>query len=212
MNFETFLLGLLIALSFAITIGFFWGRRTNAILMKSMAKELELALKPKDQLYTFIGGVSGFKASYKLEEEHLGKIEATLALLPRQSPVFYPISKVAFKHDRLYLIARLNKKPKAEFHLVSFSYYPVVRGEIPKLEIVREINVSNHRFRALSSNEDFLRRTLGELQRQLQTTAWGLRHFAINKTENLVYVFCEPRQGSLAGYVNLVREAAASAK
>jgi hypothetical protein len=82
---------------------FFRGRKLNLMIMRRVSRALEDALKPTDKEYTWLGGYIGFKGKYELES---ADVEATLTLLPRHALLYFPISLVINRSDRLYIVVR----------------------------------------------------------------------------------------------------------
>ena len=106
------------ALAGATTNQFFHGRKKNLTLMRHYVRELERALKPEDKAYTILGIYSGFKADFKVRESGIERVEASLGLMPRESLLYYPISMLTLKHDRMYLVVRLSKRTKRYCQIV----------------------------------------------------------------------------------------------
>lgn len=113
---------LLLLLAALISFQFYRGRKRNLWLIKSYAEELEQALRPLDQTYTWIGGYIGFRADYKTRPPHTG-VQVTLTLLPRHSILFLPISRLWMRHDRLFALIRLRPPLSGEAHAVRSGYY-----------------------------------------------------------------------------------------
>ncbi|MDY6986265.1 MAG: hypothetical protein SVE93_07730, partial [Candidatus Thermoplasmatota archaeon] len=97
------LIFLLLLLSAVAMYHFFRGRKLNLLIMSKVSKDLEEALKPVDKEYTWLGGYVGFKARYKLRN---AEVEATLTLLPRHALLYFPISLIVTKADKLYIVVR----------------------------------------------------------------------------------------------------------
>jgi len=97
------LIFLILLLSAIAMYQFFQGRKLNLMMMSRVSKDLENALKPADKEYTWLGGYVGFRANYSLEH---GEVEATLTLLPRHALLYFPISLIVNRSDRLYLVFR----------------------------------------------------------------------------------------------------------
>ena len=107
----------IIALAIAMPVVFFKGNNENVRRMKVISQQLESLLKPKDKVYELLGTSVGFRAIYTINRNCLGKAEALLILLPRQSLIYYPISKLTTKHDtlliKLEITGKLNLQPFA---------------------------------------------------------------------------------------------------
>ncbi|MDY6821598.1 MAG: hypothetical protein SVN78_08265 [Deferribacterota bacterium] len=98
---------LLILLSIVISLLYIFGFKKNYKKIKKVANTLENILKPIDTKYTWLGGVIGFKANYKLEDSL--EILLNYANLPRQSILYLPIALLFERYDRLELTMKLPK-------------------------------------------------------------------------------------------------------
>jgi len=114
---------ILLTIGVLISLQFYRGRRQNLRLMRDIARELEEAVRPRDQTYTWLGGYVGFRADYKIATPLSNQVQATLTLLPRQSILHFPFSLLFLRHDRLYLLIKLRRPPPGEAHAVSRRYY-----------------------------------------------------------------------------------------
>jgi len=148
--------------------------------MKKVSKSLEEILKPQDKTYTLLGGVSGFKAQYKVKD--IEKIEAILVLLPRQSFLYLPVSYLIRKRDFLFVIFKLKGGPKYEAHIIRKNDR-VVRELKPGIRIEKNSFV-----------------IWGEVREAIQNlTGWfphfpvELYHFATLPNEKLVYLKITPK-------------------
>ena len=112
---------LLIVFTLLVLAGYSLGRKRNLSIVKFVGNTLEEILKPDDQDYTWLGGSIGFRANYKCKD--LEKVEATLTLLPRQSPLYYPVSYLVSGFDRLYVTFFLKSKIKSEGHIINKRYF-----------------------------------------------------------------------------------------
>ncbi|PID57555.1 hypothetical protein CSB45_06925 [candidate division KSB3 bacterium] len=112
---------MLIAIGILMLV-FFRNRKYNLLMIQAVSKELEAALEPKDQTYTWLGGSVGFTAQYETLKP-LRKAEATLTMLSRQSLLFYPISKLMFGNDRLFVVMYPYERCRSEAHVLEQWYY-----------------------------------------------------------------------------------------
>jgi len=101
MSTETAALIVLIALALAMPAVFFREHNRNVKKMKEIGDGLEKILDPKDKVYTLLGTSLGFRALYKIDRGIYKRAEAVLILLPRHSLIYYPISKITSKHDKI---------------------------------------------------------------------------------------------------------------
>jgi len=114
---------LFIALTFMLTAGYFWGRRKNKKIYISSLIDLEKIIKPIDQTFTNIGGAIGYHATLFTEDKSvLSHVDVTITLLPRQAWMYFPISFLIRRWDRLFITMNLKTHPPAEGHLIERSY------------------------------------------------------------------------------------------
>ncbi|MEM4463319.1 MAG: hypothetical protein QXR98_03690, partial [Fervidicoccaceae archaeon] len=115
MNIEYVLLAIIVILAILMPIVFFREHNRNVRKMKEISEGLEKMLKPKDKIYTLLGTSLGFRALYRLDRDGIKRAEAVLLLLPRHSLVYYPISKITSRYDKLILkveyVENLDLKP-----------------------------------------------------------------------------------------------------
>jgi hypothetical protein len=96
-----------------------FGFKKNYNKIKEVAFTLENVLKPTDTKYTWLGGVIGFKANYKLEA--FTAILINYTNLPRQSILYMPIALLLGRYDRLELKAILPKNSNIKLSVKSKS-------------------------------------------------------------------------------------------
>lgn len=194
----------LFLLAGAAYLQFLWGRRANWRIIRQTASECEQALEPKDQTYTWIGGLIGYRADYVIRRGHLHRVEATLTALPRHSLFYFPISWVWRRHDTLYLLWRPNQPLRMRGHL-----YLVGMGlrhpRIPEPGRLREewVQAAGRRYRLLYSNE-----TSRQLLKRLVEAAQSplVRHLSINPDEGAVYCRMAARPGMVGPVVKRLAE------
>ncbi len=109
----------ILILSVGIGVSYYVGYRKNLSYIKKAASVLEEALKPKDQTYTWLGGVIGFSGEYVVKG--FENVHASLFLLPRQSFLYMPIALVTTRYDRLEILFYLKGKVWNEVHAVQAS-------------------------------------------------------------------------------------------
>lgn len=111
---------LFIAFSFTLTFGYFWGRRRNKTIFLSAFNDLVSVLHPDDQTFTNIGGVIGYHANFFITKRGalISRVDATITLLPRQSWLYFPLSRLVRRYDRLFITFYFKKKPPEEGHLI----------------------------------------------------------------------------------------------
>ena len=93
------------------------GQRTNLKKIRGTAASLEKALKPSNKRYTWLGGVVGFSADFKVEG--FEEVQAVLTLIPRQSLLYMPfVLLLRGAEDRLQRLFFLKEKPVEELHVI----------------------------------------------------------------------------------------------
>ncbi len=139
----------LVILSVASVFWYFRVRRKMLVFLKEFTVKLEEVLKPKDKVYTLLGYLVGYKATYKLGDGSKAYILLTTA--PRLSLFYYPIAKALGREDR-----------------VSIALRPGIERIVREMHAVRE---GESRLKAVLS------RDLGEKLNKLNTTKvktkWG---------------------------------------
>lgn len=183
-----------------IVMAFFWGRRRNLSLIRAFGKELENAIKPEDQEYTWLGGEIGFRADY-VTKGPFKKVEATVALLPRQSLLYYPISKLTSGYDKLYVVFHPIKKIIREIHVIEKRYHRFrLSGlkEEPRFA-KEEVRLGEKTLKVLSEDRR-LSSDLVSWIRHLPNPAL-LKHIALVPETGTVYLLMTPRLGLVQKYV-----------
>ncbi|MBE3598667.1 MAG: hypothetical protein IMX02_07680 [Limnochordaceae bacterium] len=189
----------LVLLGGAAYLQYLWGRRANWRIIRNTAAECERALRPKDQRYTWIGGLIGYRADYVVRRGDLNRVEATLTALPRHSLLYFPVSWAWRRYDALYLLWRPNMPLRSRAHA-----YLVAPGVLaPRIRDVAALHEAwvtggGHRYRLLYSGEQSRRL----LTRLVEAGASPLlRHVSINPEEGAVYCRVVARPGQVAPLV-----------
>ncbi len=194
---------ILVAVLAAVSsISFFYGRKKNLIYIRDYAKELENALSPIDKTYYWIGLYAGFRAFYKLKGK-VKEVEATVALLPRQSIFYLPISLLTLKHDRLYLVYRLGTCTCRETHILSSEALSHVKLDFPKHKIIKR-RILGKTFYVVEggSNEFYLLRKIVEKYPQ------NVLHVSITPKTKVLYIYAKPSPRVVEGLAKLGLEVA----
>jgi len=185
------LLLLIMILGAIATLQFYKGRKLNLTIMDYYLRTIEKVVKPKDRDYVWIGGYVGFRAFYKVNEGNIDKFEYTLTLLPRQSILYFPISKLINRHDKIYFVVKPYTRIKHEAHLIQKGYYRF-RPKIEDEELLqREIIEANGRqYEALFEK----RRDIEMLKEFLQgfSKIENVKHISLTPKTNVLYVFMKP--------------------
>jgi hypothetical protein len=193
MSVTSWLFPLLIILALVATAQYFLGRRKNLILMQEYANAIEHALKPSDKTYTWVGGYIGFKAEYKVKQEMVNTVKATLHLKPRLSLFYYPIAKLTMRHDKLYIVMETSKSVDGEAHLIQKGQYRIIPPGIEHVEKFhkRYVKLGDREFEILYQD--------GKGERQLFSWAQSLKvdfrrikHLSFTSSTNVIYAFIDP--------------------
>ena len=186
---------LLVTVALVVTMGYFFGRRKNLVLMQRYANVLEQALKPADQQYTWLGGYIGFKAEYKGKWGVVKKVSPTLHLKPRLSLLYYPVALLTMRHDKLYLIMETAKEIQGEAHLIQKGYYRVIGPNIKNVEKFRrqEVNLGGRDFELLCKERKQGERLLS-WARGLMTDFNRVKHLSFTSSTNVLYALIEPEE------------------
>jgi len=110
---------LFIGFSFALTLGYFWGKRKNHKIIVSACQDLVAVVEPEDQNFTNIGGAIGYHANLICKKgSPFSRVDATITLLPRHSWLYLPISKMIRKYDRMFITLYFDRPLSEEAHLI----------------------------------------------------------------------------------------------
>jgi len=108
---------LLVILGLAASLQYWRGRRLNLTLIRELSRQMEESLQPTDKNYTWIGGYVGIVAEYDLKHEIYEKVKGTISLLPHHSLLYFPISLLLGRRDRVYLLIYPKRKLKGKAHI-----------------------------------------------------------------------------------------------
>lgn len=182
---------LLVIFGGVVSLQFFQGRKLNLVLMRYYIRGFEDNLKPKDKLYTWIGGYVGFKVQYDIEDEYVKSVEMSLTLLPRQSLLYFPISLLIRKHDRLYVILRLKEKLGLDAHIIKKNFYfpgPI----LDDIETYRKetVDYDNRKFLIFYKNRD----DIGKLEKLVRRSMdfEDIRHIGYTRSTNVLFLLLKP--------------------
>lgn len=174
------------------TLQFYQGRRLNIALIKHYVSGFEGVLAIRDQLYTWIGGYSGFKVTYDVDEKSIKKVELTLTCLSRQSIFWLPISYPVKRGDRLYIVLRPTFKVRADAHIIRNFYYlfgPDIAERRQLTKAKTEFD-SAKGFYSLSEQEGDMDRLKRLVEASMDPKR--LRHIAVVKETNVLFCLMKP--------------------
>jgi hypothetical protein len=113
----------IIAVSVFIGFSFHSGKRKNKEISTAVFSDLVKVFKPDDQTFTNIGGAVGHHGTFSFKERgSVSRIDVTLTLLPRQAPLYMPISKFLMRYDRLFISVYMRYPPPGEGHIIERGY------------------------------------------------------------------------------------------
>lgn len=107
---DTFVIALIviIILAVAMPIVFFKNNNKNITKMKTYSEKIDKSFNPKDKMYTLLGTSVGFRNTMDIGRDHITRIETVLILLPRQSLIYYPLSRITTKSDKFIVKAEFD--------------------------------------------------------------------------------------------------------
>lgn len=129
----------IVAVSAFIVYSFHSGKRKNKEICTATFNELIKVFKPDDQTFTNIGGAVGHHGTFSFKERGLvSRIDVTLTLLPRQAPLYMPISKFLMRNDRLFISVYMRYPPPGEGHIIEKGYTGFRGPEITNISRLHE--------------------------------------------------------------------------
>ena len=130
----------IIAISVFIAFSFHSGRQKNKEIYTAVFSDLVNVFKPDDQTFTNIGGAVGYHGTFSFKERgSVSRIDVTLTLLPRQAPLYMPISKFLMKYDRLFISVYMRYPPPGEGHIIERGYTGFRGPEITNISRLRRM-------------------------------------------------------------------------
>lgn len=193
----------LLGLTLLVLLQYVRGRKANLRLARAVSDALERALEPLDQKYTWIGGVSGFKAVFDLGQGM--EVRVTLAMCPRHAILYLPISWLIFGWDRLLLLVEKRSLAPGEGHLIRKGTRRTPGTWVPSrsgFPLCENAEVDKRTFRLLASDArtmDRLRSCMAEL------ASSGLRHLATLARDPMIYLNADPRSKGLSTLLSWLR-------
>ncbi len=197
---------LFVAFSFLLTFGYFWGRRHNKEIFLSAFNDLMEVFHPDDQTFTNIGGAIGYHANlyFRKKGAFLSRVDATITMLPRHSWLYFPISKLIKKYDRLFIELYLKTKPAEECHLIETQYSRFVGAAISGAErFNREVVTwGTCTFLLYYESMETHTRLMRFIDRNPEPGI--IRHIAIVPDQKKCFIFMIPLKGQVARYLTPV--------
>lgn len=196
---------LFIAATILLSLGYIWGRRKNRRIFTAAFDDLAGILKPRDQQYTNIGGLTGYHANFLPNKNSVvRRADVTLTLLPRQSWLWYPFSLLTRKFDRLFLVFEIQKSAfgdLAEGHLIEHRYAKLPGASIENADnLTREELSWEGRTFFLYYGDERMKKAILECKERLNTPQ-TLRHLAVVPERERLFIFMIPKRGTVATVV-----------
>lgn len=200
---------LFVAVSILLSLGYGWGRRRIRRITTSVFKEITAVLSPKDQTFTNIGGLTGYHANFVPHRNRFVKqVDATMTLLPRQSWLWYPFSRMIRRFDRLFLTFHLSPKVTGilqEGHLIEKAY-----ASFAGARIVNADSLKHETFRwgkrtfSLYYHDDDVKNRMEYCREMIGPDPGPLRHVALVPGQDRLFIFLIPVPGTVEGIVGTV--------
>ena len=195
----------IVAVSAFIVFSFHSGKRKNKEICIATFNELIKVFKPDDQTFTNIGGVVGHHGTFSFKERGpVSRIDVTLTLLPRQAPLYMPISKFFMRNDRLFISVYMRYPPPGEGHIIEKGYTGF-RGP----EITNILRLHQGKFQwgdlafLLYYEQDRMIDRFKELIESLPNPG-PIRHIAIVPDQRKGYIFMGLQQEPIETYLAAV--------
>jgi hypothetical protein len=195
----------IIAISVFIAFSFHSGRRKNKEICTAVFKDLVKVFKPDDQTFTNIGGAVGHHGTFTFKERgSVSRIDVTLTLLPRQAPLYMPISKFLMKYDRLFISVYMRYPPPGEGHIIERGYSGFRGPVITNISRLRHMEVK------WGDLDFFLYYEQDRMIDQFKTLIATLqdpgpiKHIAIVPDQRRGFIFMGLRQELIEAYLALV--------
>lgn len=194
---------LFVAFSFLLTFGYFWGRRHNREMFLSAFNDLMEVFRPDDQTFTNIGGAIGYHANLFIRKKgaFLSRVDATITMLPRHSWLYFPISKLIRKYDRLFIELYVKNKPEEECHLIETQYSRFAGAKITGAGRLNTETVTwgAYTFHLYYETIETHTRLMDFINRNPEPGI--IRHIAIVPDQKKCFIFLIPRKGQVARYL-----------
>ncbi len=190
---------LFLAVSLLLSLGYVWGKRKNTKIHLSAFNAVVGFLRPKDQTFTNIGGLTGYHANIVPHKNKIiRRVDLTLTLLPRQSWLYLPFSLMIKHTDRLYTTLLFGKKVKPSFgegHLIEEKFGKTGQGAITdKDRFNSEAVLWGDKTFILYTEDEELNMAFKDLLERVKDPL-TIKHIAINPGEGKAYFFMVPLYG-----------------
>ncbi|MEN2995706.1 MAG: hypothetical protein ABC360_01635 [Acetomicrobium sp.] len=182
---------LLVILGLVASLQYWRGRRLNLTLIRELSRQMEEVLQPVNKNYTWIGGYVGVVAEYDLKHDVYEKVKGTISLLPHHSLLYFPISLLLGRRDRVYILIYPKRKLKGKAH--------ITRGKIKGIsqtsfkDTVRVKGVVLQRRYNSKEEAEFMTEIISRLK-----DPSSLEHLAANVEENAYYARLRIGRGDIS--------------
>ncbi|HAK47319.1 MAG TPA: hypothetical protein DCO79_15545 [Spirochaeta sp.] len=193
---------LFLAVSILLSLGYIWGKRRNTRIHLSAFNAVVDCVKPKDQNFTNIGGLTGYHANLiPKKNKVVGRVDLTLTMLPRQSWLYLPFSWISMRFDRLFVTLLFAKKVKP-----SFQEGHLIEKEFGKRNIGKIDNPEDFRLESLQwggveyelyTKDDVLSKGFKELIHNVPDPVI-VKHIALVPKDDKAYFFVIPVSGKVS--------------
>jgi hypothetical protein len=193
---------LFIGFSALLTLGYFWGRRSNRKIYRSAFNDLVDVVKPDDRNFTNIGGAIGFHANLFIKKKGTPffRVDATITLLPRHSWLYLPISKLLRKYDRLFITLYMKKPPSEEAHLIENKYSKFMGSKIKNAHLLHHetIKWETLDFHLYYHSPEMREKLLSFMS--ANPSPGIIRHIALVPEQKKGFIFMIPKKEQVARY------------
>lgn len=182
---------LLVILGLVASLQYWRGRRLNLTLIRELVGQMEEVLQPVNKNYTWIGGYVGVVAEYDLKHDVYEKVRGTISLLPHHSLLYFPLSLLLGRRDRVYILIYPKRKLKGKAH--------ITRGKIKGIsqtsfkDTVRVKGVVLQRRYNSKEEAEFMTEIISRLK-----DPSSLEHLAANVEENAYYARLRIGRGDIS--------------
>jgi len=195
----------IVAVSAFIVFSFQSGKRKNKEICTATFSELMKVFKPDDQTFTNIGGAVGHHGTFSFKERGpVSRIDVTLTLLPRQAPLYMPISKFLMRNDRLFISVYMRYPPPGEGHIIEKGYTGF-RG--PEITNISRLHQGQFKWGDLAFSLYYEQDRMIDRFRDLIETLpdpGPIRHIAIIPDQRKGYIFMGLQQEPIETYLAAV--------
>ena len=202
---------LFIALTILLTLGYNWGKRRNRKILTAAFDAITDVLRPKDQTFTNIGGLTGYHANFvPHRDRYIRQVDVTITLLPRQSWLWLPFSRMIRRFDRLFLAFHLSRRAAGtlrEGHLIE-KFYSTFMGA--KIENADSLQMETFQWGSktffLYYRNETVKDEMERCRQAIGPDPGPLRHVALVPKRDRLFVFLIPLRGQVRPVVAAVHQ------